>query len=123
MNTKWLIGIATAAGLLIPIASHAQDRTAPGVTTGLATSANSGEVDGGLTDKYRPFLRRYVTELGIPSYRVDGEVRVGEELPSNKVTYYDLPSYYGVTKYRFTVVNDRNVLVDPATNRIVQVIE
>ena len=123
MNTKLLIGIATVAALSLPIASHAQDRAAPGVTTGLATSADPGEVDGGVTDRFRPFFRRYVTALGIPSYRFDGEVRVGEELPSNKVTYYDLPGYYGVTKYRFTVVNDRNVLVDPATNRIVQVIE
>jgi hypothetical protein len=30
---------------------------------------------------------------------------------------------YGVTKYRYTVVNDRTVLVDPGTHRIVQVIE
>ena len=30
---------------------------------------------------------------------------------------------YGVTKYRYTVVNDRTVLVDPSTHRIVQVID
>jgi len=28
-----------------------------------------------------------------------------------------------VTKYRYTVVNDRPVLVDPATHRIVQVVD
>ncbi|MGA7998282.1 MAG: DUF1236 domain-containing protein, partial [Bradyrhizobium sp.] len=27
------------------------------------------------------------------------------------------------TKYRYTVVNDRTVLVDPSTHRIVQVID
>jgi len=28
-----------------------------------------------------------------------------------------------VTKYRYTVVNDRTVLVDPGTHRIVEVID
>jgi flavorubredoxin len=35
----------------------------------------------------------------------------------------EVPKEYGVTKYRYTVVNDRTVLVDPGTHRIVQVIE
>jgi uncharacterized protein DUF1236 len=123
MNTKLLAGIAIAAALSFPVASNAQDRAAPGVTTGLASNTEPGEVDGGVAARFHPFFHRYVDELRIPSYRVDGEVRVGQELPSNQITYYDLPSYFGVTKYRFTVVNERNVLVDPTTNRIVQVIE
>jgi hypothetical protein len=36
---------------------------------------------------------------------------------------YEVPREYGVTKYRYTVVNDRTVPVDPSTHRIVQVIE
>jgi hypothetical protein len=39
------------------------------------------------------------------------------------VTYYDVPREYGETHYRYTVVNDRTVLVDPSSHRIVQVIE
>jgi len=39
------------------------------------------------------------------------------------VTYYEVPKEYGVTKYRYTVVNDRPVLVDTGSHRIVQVID
>ncbi len=45
------------------------------------------------------------------------------DLPSSGVTYYDVPKEYGVTKYRDTVVNDRTVLVDPGTHKVIQVIE
>jgi flavorubredoxin len=34
-----------------------------------------------------------------------------------------VPREYGVTEYRYTIVNDRTVLVDPKTHRIIQIIE
>ena len=34
-----------------------------------------------------------------------------------------VPREYGVTQYRYTVVTDRTVLVDPGTGRVVQVID
>ena len=43
--------------------------------------------------------------------------------PSSGVTYYDVPRDYGQTEYRYTRVNDRTVLVDPRTHRIIQVID
>jgi hypothetical protein len=46
-------------------------------------------------------------------------VRVGADLPSSGVTYYEVPREYGVTNYRYTIVNDRTVLVDPGSHRIV----
>ena len=49
--------------------------------------------------------------------------RSGTILPGTGVTYYDVPASYGVQGYRYTVVNDRTVLVDPATGRIVQIID
>jgi hypothetical protein len=39
------------------------------------------------------------------------------------VTYYDVPQTFGVTTYRYTVVNGRTVLVEPRSRRIVQVVE
>jgi hypothetical protein len=39
------------------------------------------------------------------------------------VTYYEVPASYGVKEYRYTRVNDRVVLVDPRTHRVVQVIQ
>jgi hypothetical protein len=50
-------------------------------------------------------------------------VRVGAVLPEEGVTYYDVPPEYGVRDYRYTVVNNRTVLVDPRTHRIVEVVE
>ena len=51
------------------------------------------------------------------------EVRVGAVLPSSGVTYYEVPAEYGVRDYRYTVVNDRTVLVDPRTHRVIQIVE
>jgi hypothetical protein len=39
------------------------------------------------------------------------------------VTYYDVPERFAATTYRYTVVNDRVVLVDPTTRRVVQVVD
>jgi uncharacterized protein DUF1236 len=50
-------------------------------------------------------------------------VRVGGVLPDEGVSYYDVPPEYGARDYRYTVVNGRTVLVDPRTNRIVEVVE
>ncbi|RXT16747.1 hypothetical protein B5U98_27495 [Bosea sp. Tri-39] len=50
-------------------------------------------------------------------------VRVGAVLPESGVTYREVPAEYGVKEYRYTVVNNRTVLVEPRTRRIVQVIE
>ena len=39
------------------------------------------------------------------------------------VTYYDVPSEYGVRDHRYTVVNGRTVLVDPRTRRVVEILD
>jgi hypothetical protein len=116
-------------------AAQAQNGVAAGATTGAVTGAivggpvgaavgaGAGAIAGGIADDTRPRFRSYVSERRVPSYRYDREVRVGADLPSSGVTYYDVPQEYGVTNYRYTVVNDRTVLVDPKSHRIVQVIE
>ena len=135
MKLKFLTGATIAAVLAFPVASHAQNGVAAGATTGAVTGAvvggpvgaavgaGVGAVAGGIADDSRPRFRSYVTERHVPSYRYEHEFRVGEDLPSSGVTYYEVPHEYGVTKYRYTVVNDRTVLVDPSTHRIVQVID
>jgi hypothetical protein len=47
---------------------------------------------------------------------------VGTELPATGVTFYDVPAEYGVTEDKYTVINDRTVLVEPRSRRIVQII-
>jgi hypothetical protein len=135
MNTKFLTGVALAALLSMSAAALAQDGAAAGATTGAVTGAivggpvgaavgaGAGAIAGGIADDTRPRFRSYVSERRVPSYRYDREVTVGADLPSSGVTYYEVPKEYGVTKYRYTVVNDRTVLVDPSSHRIVQVIE
>jgi len=39
------------------------------------------------------------------------------------VTYREIPAEYGAKGYRYTVVNNRTVLVEPKTHKIIQVIE
>ena len=78
---------------------------------------------GGLTDANRPKFRQYVTTQKRRSYKYKEKVVVGAKLPSSGVTYYEVPQEYGVTKYRYTVVNEQPVLVDPGTHTIVQVID
>jgi hypothetical protein len=81
-----------------------------------------GGVNGVLGVDQRPRFRSYVVEQRRPSVTVHEEVRVGAVLPET-VTYYDVPSEYGVTGYRYTVVNNHPVLVEPRTRRVVEVID
>ena len=134
-KTSFLTGCAVAAMLALPIVAHAQGGPAAGAAAGAvggavvggpagaAVGATVGAVGGAIADDARPRFRSYVVERHHPSYRYEHEVRVGADLPASGVTYYDVPREYGVTKYRYTVVNDRPVLVDPGTHKIVQVIE
>ena len=135
MKTRYVAAATVFTALSLPLASYAQNGAAAGATTGAVTGAvvggpvgaavgaGVGAVAGGIADDTRPRFRSYVQERHVPSYRYEREVRVGADLPSSGVTYYEVPREYGVTNYRYTVVNDRPVLVDPSTHRIVQVIE
>ncbi len=57
------------------------------------------------------------------SYAYDRPVAVGTVLPDSGVSYYDVPEEYGVRDYRYAIVNDQTVLIDPRTHRIVQIFE
>lgn len=96
---------------------------AVGGPVGAAVGAAAGATAGGIAEDARPRFHSYVVERKHPSYRYQQEVRVGAVLPDSGVTYYEIPHEYGATQYRYTVVNDRTVLVDPGTHRIVQVVE
>jgi len=125
-----LLAAGTALALLAaPIAAQAQSQggAAAGATTGAVGGAivggPVGAVVGGLAADQQPRFRQYVVTRNVPSYRYADEVRVGAVLPSSGVTYYEVPAEYGVRDYRYTVVNDRVVLVDPRSHRVVQVIQ
>jgi hypothetical protein len=133
-----LAAAAVLASLAIPAAAQAQG-TLPGAADGAArggaaagpvgaivggaVGAATGTVGGILGVDTRPRFRSYVEGRHVPSYRYNEDVRVGAVLPSAGVTYYDVPADYGVHGYRYTVVNDTPVLVEPRTRRIVEVID
>jgi hypothetical protein len=94
-----------------------------GAVVGGVLGGVAGGVAGVLGVDQRPRFHSYVVERHYPSYRYDGDVRVGAALPEQGVTYYDVPPEYGARDYRYTIVNDRTVLVDPRTHRIVEVVE
>ena len=82
-----------------------------------------GGVAGVLGVDQRPRFHEYVVREHRPSYQYREDVRVGAVLPEEGVTYYEVPAEYGARDYRYTVVNNHTVLVDPRTHRIVEVIE
>jgi hypothetical protein len=70
-----------------------------------------------LSPEERTTVREYVTRHDYPSVRVEHfDVGVGAVLPPN-VTFYEVPNM----RYRYTIVNDRRVIVDPTTRRIIEV--
>jgi hypothetical protein len=129
--------LLAGAFALLPLAAVAQQGggAVTGGAAGAATGAIiggpvgavvggvTGAIAGGLAEQQQPQFRQYVVTRNVPSYRVQQEVRVGTVLPQQGVTYYEVPAEFGVQNYRYTVVNEVPVLVDPGTRRIVQVIQ
>lgn len=137
MTIKALLA-ASALALSLPMAAQAQgtlrgaergaqdggDAAGPlGAVVGGAVGAATGTIGGILGVDDRPRFRSYVRERNVRSYDYDGRVAVGSTLPGSGVTYYDVPGEYRTQPgYRYTVVNDRPVLVD-RSHRIVEVID
>jgi hypothetical protein len=114
-----ILAIATiAAAIATPVAAQAQ-------TTGLvrAPGVIVDEDAPGIAVEQRPAFREYVIREHVPTYTIPDRVVVGGVLPEAGVTYYDVPQTFGVTPYRYTVVNGRTVLVEPRTRRVVEVLE
>lgn len=127
------VAAAAVLALTIPAFAYAQGAAAGaaagaaggavvGGPVGAAVGAVGGAIVGGIAQDKTPRFRAYVVEEKHPSYAYRGEVVVGTELPATGVTYYDVPAEYGVTEYKYTIINDRTVLVEPRTRKIVQII-
>ena len=118
-----LLAIAAIAGVMsMPIAAQAQSEM---MTTGVARGGAvivDDDSDGIAVDQ-RPAFRQYIAREHVPVYTIPDRVVVGTVLPETGVEYYDVPQTYGVTPYRYTVVNGQTILVEPRSRRIVQVVE
>src|SRR5690242_14364922 len=82
---------ALAQGAATGAATGAVGGAIVGGPAGAAVGATVGAVAGGIADESRPRFRTYVSGQRHPSYHYDREVRVGADLPSSGVTYYEVP--------------------------------
>jgi hypothetical protein len=138
-NTRNIGAILAVAGLFsFPLNAQAQ-----GIPGGAARGAEQGGeaagplgaavggVVGGVTGgvaglgiDQRPRFREYVIREHRSSYRLHEPVTVGMVLPPTGVTLYPIPREFGVPpEYRYAMVNDQVILVEPTTRRIVEVID
>jgi uncharacterized protein DUF1236 len=119
MRNRILAIAAVATALAAPVAAQAQNNTV-GIVRGGTVVIDDNE---GIAVDQRPAFREYIVRERVPNYTIPDRVIVGGVLPESGVTYYDVPQTFGVTPYRYTVVNGRTVLVEPRSRRIVQVVE
>ena len=119
--------VVSAQGVPGGIERGAREGERVGGPVGAVVGGTVGGVVGGVAGvlgvDQRPRFHSYVVEQRRPSYRYQNELAVGVVLPAEGVTYYDVPPEYGIHNYRYTVVNDRTVLVDPRTHRVVQIVD
>jgi hypothetical protein len=94
-----------------------------GGPAGAVVGGVGGAVAGAIIGDNTPRFRQYVVEQRVPSYSYQEPVAVGTVLPERGVTYREVPREYGSAGYRYTVVNDRTVVVEPRTRKIIQIIE
>jgi hypothetical protein len=136
---KNLLAITALFIATLPCAAHAQgtirgaeegavagDRAAGplGAIIGGTIGAAAGTVGGILGVEERPRFREYVIREHAPAFGYAGEVRVGDVLPMGGATLYAVPREYHVSaRYRYAIVNDRPMIVEPRSRRIVQIIE
>jgi Protein of unknown function (DUF1236) len=113
-----VVAIAAIAGAMaVPITAQAQTTIGTGGGTVVI-----GEHEG-IAPDVRPAFREYIVREHVPNYTISERVTVGTVLPETGVTYYDVPQSFGVTPYRYTVVNGQTILVEPRSRRIVQVVD
>jgi len=115
---------AQAQGIAGGAAQGAQQGGEAAGPLGAAVGGAVGGVAGLLGVDQRPRFRDYVIREHRSVYRLREPVTVGTVLPPEGVTFYAIPREFGVPpSYRYAVVNDEVVLVDPVTREIVDVVD
>ena len=137
MRMKFLVTIAIAA-IGMPLAASAQGvpgGAAEGAREGNRAAGPIGGVVGGIVGgvvggiagllgvEQRPRFRVYAMERRHRSFTYDRPMAIGAILPGEGVTWYEIPAEYGAQNYRYMIVNDRVVLIDPRTREIIDVID
>lgn len=128
MKTRLAISLA-AVSLLVSSAAFAQSTTAQGAANGARAGgeiggpigAMVGGTVGAAVGAAVEIPNAVITSIprSEPSVVVHERVVVGEPLPPT-VELRPVPHY---TEYRYAVVNDRRVIVDPRTRRVIKIID
>jgi len=72
----------------------------------------------------RPRFHEFIVKQHHTPFRFKEEVRIGTVLPAAGVEFHVVPAEYHIRpEYRYAVINDRVVIVEPASRRIVEIIE
>lgn len=104
---KFLIGSAVATALLATAGA--------GVAQTMTTTTTTRTI----APEQRTIVQEYVVQQKQPSVTVENyEVRTGTVLPPT-VQFYSVPK---VEQYRYSVVNNRQVIVDPTTRQVIEVL-
>ena len=127
MTNRFAVSLI-AASLLTSSAAFAQSTTVQGANEGAraggAVAGPVGEVVGGTVGAAVGLGLEIPNAVitGLPRERsvvVQERVVVGEPLPTT-VELRPVPQY---TEYRYAVVNDRRVIVEPRTRRVIKIID
>ncbi len=95
-----------------------------GGAVGGAVGAVTGGVNGLLGLDLKSRFHDYFVSEGHPSYVYQRTLKAGDILLVDNITYYPVPPEFGMHgDYRYAIINDEAVIVDPHTHRIVQVID
>ncbi|TBN43835.1 DUF1236 domain-containing protein [Paracoccus subflavus] len=90
-----------------------------GGPVGAAVGGLAGAVMGDISeDALTPATRTYIMENRTESVVIDGDATVGTVLPET-VEVQTIPD----SEYRYVYVNDRPVLVEPETRKVIHIIE
>jgi len=125
-----IAAVLVTAISIVPAVAFAQDPVSRNVNRGAAEGQAVGGPIGGLvggTVGLATGLAEGITDdvIGVvrvapaPNVVVEERVAVGEPLPP-RVRLYAVPHY---ARYRYAVVNDERVIVDPRTRRVIRVVE
>jgi hypothetical protein len=129
MRTRLMIALV-AATALAPTALFAQGSTVGGAVGGAAVGGVVGGPPGavvgaaiggavGMAAEPPGEVVTYVQRERTPSVRYERQVVVGEPLDTT-VELRSVPSH---SEYRYAVVNDRRVIVEPKTRKIIKIID
>jgi hypothetical protein len=130
MKNRFAVSLI-AVSLLASGSAFAQSTTATGAVNGARTGGQAagpiGEIVGGTVGaavgaaiEIPNAVVRSVEGVRDPSFvTIEEPVVVGEPLPAS-VEVRPVPGY---TDYRYAVVNNQRVIVDPRTRRVIRVIE